>query len=129
MGYCYDGWWLNQQFCCWEIDTEDYACDSWHEWSDFTPARWVIYVIVAVRSIFSDEKHSADCFPAVGFILFYCCSPRSVLGEICRRIWDIRNQVHFGWVRNEGVPRGLDFCDKKSDFGGVVSQPVPGSVS
>ncbi|KAF9786964.1 Cl-channel protein [Thelephora terrestris] len=47
MGYCYDGWWLNQQFCCWEIDTEDDACESWHEWSDFTPARWILYVIVA----------------------------------------------------------------------------------
>jgi chloride channel 3/4/5 len=50
MGYCYDGWWLNQQFCCWEIDAEGDACDSWHEWSDFTPVRWVVYVIFAVRS-------------------------------------------------------------------------------
>ena len=51
MGYCYDGWWLNQQFCCWEIDTdtEGEACDSWHDWSDYTLVRWVIYVIFAVR--------------------------------------------------------------------------------
>ena len=49
MGYCYDGWWLNQQFCCWEIDSGGDACDSWHDWSDFTAVRWVIYVIFAVR--------------------------------------------------------------------------------
>lgn len=48
MGYCYDGWWLNQQFCCWEIDAGDASCDSWHDWSDYTAARWVVYVIVAV---------------------------------------------------------------------------------
>jgi hypothetical protein len=128
MGYCYDGWWLNQQFCCWEIDTEDDACDSWHEWSDFTPARWVLYVIVAVRSVSIDEKYSTDVFPAVGFVRIYCSPPCSVLGEICRRVRDIRDQVHLGWVRNEGVPRGLDVCDKKPDFGGVVSQIAPGRV-
>ena len=22
MGYCSDGWWLNQNFCCWEIDAD-----------------------------------------------------------------------------------------------------------
>ena len=49
MGYCYDGWWLNQQFCCWEIDTEGEACDSWHDWSNYVALRWVSYVIFAVR--------------------------------------------------------------------------------
>jgi len=58
MGYCYDGWWLNQQFCCWEIDTEGEACDSWHDWSDFTAVRWMVYVIVAVRFVSLDQKQS-----------------------------------------------------------------------
>lgn len=58
MGYCYDGWWLNQQFCCWEIDTEGEACDSWHDWSDFTAVRWIVYVIVAVRFVSLDQKQS-----------------------------------------------------------------------
>jgi hypothetical protein len=54
MGYCHDGWWLNQQFCCWEIEgEEDNACDSWHPWSTVTIARWFIYVIFAVSSFFS----------------------------------------------------------------------------
>ena len=49
-GYCSDGWWLNQQFCCWEIeyDNED-ACESWHPWSQVGIARWFIYVVFAVR--------------------------------------------------------------------------------
>ncbi|KAK7473207.1 glycerol ethanol, ferric requiring protein [Stygiomarasmius scandens] len=52
MGYCSDGWWLNQQFCCWEIEREETdACDSWHPWSTVTPARWFIYVLFA--AIFS----------------------------------------------------------------------------
>lgn len=49
MGYCSDGWWLNQQFCCWELDgDEDSGCDSWHLWSTVSIARWFIYVLFAV---------------------------------------------------------------------------------
>ncbi|KAI0305401.1 voltage-gated chloride channel [Multifurca ochricompacta] len=52
MGYCSDGWWLNQQFCCWELDgDEDSGCDSWHLWSTVSVARWFIYVLFA--AIFS----------------------------------------------------------------------------
>ncbi|TFK53546.1 hypothetical protein OE88DRAFT_1676743 [Heliocybe sulcata] len=52
MGYCSDGWWLNQQFCCWEVEgDEDNPCDSWHPWSTVTAARWLIYVLFA--SMFS----------------------------------------------------------------------------
>ncbi|ESK90859.1 voltage-gated chloride channel [Moniliophthora roreri MCA 2997] len=48
MGYCSDGWWLNQQFCCWEIEGEETdACESWHPWSTVTPARYLIYVLFA----------------------------------------------------------------------------------
>ena len=50
MGYCSDGWWLNQEFCCWELEIdEDGACDAWHLWSTVTVARWFIYVLFAVR--------------------------------------------------------------------------------
>ena len=53
MGYCSDGWWLNQQFCCWELDgDEDSGCDSWHLWSTVTVARWFIYMLFAVRFYF-----------------------------------------------------------------------------
>ncbi|KAJ7646805.1 Cl-channel protein [Roridomyces roridus] len=53
MGYCYDGWWLNQQFCCWEIDEEGIdGCDSWHPWSNVSVARWFIYVLFAAAFSF-----------------------------------------------------------------------------
>lgn len=48
MGYCSDGWWLNQQFCCWEIEGDEEACDSWHPWSTVGLGRWFIYVLFAV---------------------------------------------------------------------------------
>ncbi|KAF7985088.1 hypothetical protein HWV62_8969 [Athelia sp. TMB] len=48
MGYCSDGWWLNQHFCCWEIESDETdVCDSWHPWSNVTVARWFIYVVFA----------------------------------------------------------------------------------
>ncbi|EMD33680.1 hypothetical protein CERSUDRAFT_67832 [Gelatoporia subvermispora B] len=47
LGYCADGWWLNRQFCCWEIEGGDNACDSWHPWSDVGAASWVVYVLFA----------------------------------------------------------------------------------
>jgi chloride channel 3/4/5 len=47
MGYCTDGWWLNSQFCCWEVESDDEFCPSWHLWSTATPARWLIYIIFA----------------------------------------------------------------------------------
>ena len=51
MGYCSDGWWLNQQFCCWEIESEEAdVCNSWHPWSNVTVARWSIYVLFAVST-------------------------------------------------------------------------------
>lgn len=53
MGYCYDGWWLNQNFCCWEIDSNgDNPCESWHLWSTVSFARWIVYIIFAVMFSF-----------------------------------------------------------------------------
>ncbi|KAF7322000.1 Chloride channel protein [Mycena kentingensis (nom. inval.)] len=53
MGYCHDGWWLNQQFCCWEIEGEDVdGCESWHPWSTVSVARWSIYVLFAAMFSF-----------------------------------------------------------------------------
>ncbi|THH31347.1 hypothetical protein EUX98_g2859 [Antrodiella citrinella] len=53
MGYCYDAWWLNQQFCCWEIEGDEGGCDSWHPWSQSTFARYIIYVICAAAFAFT----------------------------------------------------------------------------
>ena len=62
MGYCFDGWWLNQQFCCWEIEGEEVdGCDSWHSWSHVTLARWIIFVTFAVRFLLL-HKLTGICF-------------------------------------------------------------------
>lgn len=63
-GYCYDGWWLNQQFCCWEIEYEDEnGCDSWHPWSNVVSAQWIIYVLFAVRHLAVSLAVSSLPFP------------------------------------------------------------------
>lgn len=51
MGYCMDGWWLNSQLCCWEVESDDEFCPSWHLWSTATLARWLIYVMFAVSPL------------------------------------------------------------------------------
>jgi hypothetical protein len=49
MGYCSDGWWLNQQFCCWEMEGDEVdGCETWHTWSTVTLARWIIFIMFAV---------------------------------------------------------------------------------
>ncbi|KAF8893437.1 Cl-channel protein [Infundibulicybe gibba] len=54
MGYCSDGWWLNQQFCCWEIEGEEIdGCESWHPWSTVTLARWSIFIMFAALFSFT----------------------------------------------------------------------------
>ncbi|RDB25505.1 hypothetical protein Hypma_007512 [Hypsizygus marmoreus] len=52
-GYCSDGWWLNQQFCCWEIEGEEVdGCDSWHPWSQVMMGRWLVFVMFATTFSF-----------------------------------------------------------------------------
>ena len=59
MGYCSDGWWLNQQFCCWEIEGEEVdGCDAWHSWSPVMLARWIIFVLFAVS--FQTQRFSTS---------------------------------------------------------------------
>ena len=70
-----------------------------------------------------------DISAPVGDVLVCCRTPRSVVGEIRRRVWDIRDQVYFGWVRDERVSRALDVRGKKSDLGGGVSRFTSGHVS
>ena len=65
MGYCSNAWWLNQKFCCWEIEeTEGGGCDDWTTWSDFMhlgPDVYIIqyfyYVAWAVSCLGTESKH------------------------------------------------------------------------
>ncbi|CAG8497699.1 7067_t:CDS:10 [Funneliformis mosseae] len=46
-GYCKNSWWLNQKFCCWEIEGEDDSCELWHDWSQYNIINWFFYVAFA----------------------------------------------------------------------------------
>ncbi|BGP57271.1 glycerol ethanol, ferric requiring protein [Rhodotorula sphaerocarpa] len=45
LGYCTQGWWLNQKFCCWEI--EEGLCEDWVSWTSFSGIQWIVYVAFA----------------------------------------------------------------------------------
>ncbi|RIB21537.1 chloride channel [Gigaspora rosea] len=46
-GYCKNSWWLNQKFCCWEIEMPDGSCDNWQKWTNFYIIDWFFYVLVS----------------------------------------------------------------------------------
>ncbi|KAH9812266.1 chloride channel [Melampsora americana] len=78
MGYCQQGWWLNQKFCCWEIEANsnlqeeknllnsnstltlgsasgivglggtEEGCHDWITWTEFLPIRYLVYVFYSV---------------------------------------------------------------------------------
>ncbi|KAL0073735.1 chloride channel [Phycomyces blakesleeanus] len=55
LGYCSEAWWLNQKFCCWEIEARDGSCENWIHWSqalhmgpDVFVVKWIFYVFWAV---------------------------------------------------------------------------------
>ncbi|KXN90887.1 hypothetical protein AN958_03541 [Leucoagaricus sp. SymC.cos] len=53
MGYCSDGWWLNQDFCCWEMEGDEIdGCESWRPWSTVSFARWIIFILFATMFAF-----------------------------------------------------------------------------
>jgi hypothetical protein len=99
MGYCRDGWWLNQQFCCWEIEEdEDVACTSWTPWSEYSAARWMIYVSCAVSGL---PLRTGDNFdPVLGISRFYSITSCSQHGQECCGLRYIGDQVHPGRCRN-----------------------------
>ena len=55
-GHCSAGWWLNQKFCCWEIESggvlnggsSEAGCEEWLAWSDWSIITWFVYVFYAV---------------------------------------------------------------------------------
>jgi chloride channel 3/4/5 len=46
LGYCSQGWYLNQQFCCWQESLE--TCTAWKPWSSITLINYIFYVLFAV---------------------------------------------------------------------------------
>ncbi|CAJ0651298.1 13721_t:CDS:10, partial [Entrophospora sp. SA101] len=47
MGYCKNSWWLNQKFCCWEIEKEDGSCEEWQNWSSYFIINWIFFIFFA----------------------------------------------------------------------------------
>ncbi|KAI8889173.1 hypothetical protein K501DRAFT_238942 [Backusella circina FSU 941] len=54
LGYCSTAWWLNQKFCCWEIEHDGGGCEYWTTWSEFMNLgpdvyiiQWFFYVLLA----------------------------------------------------------------------------------
>jgi hypothetical protein len=105
MGYCSDGWWLNQQFCCWEIEGEEVdGCDAWHSWSHVTLARWIIFVLFAVSVetpvcvFFFLLKVTTDC------VLVHRVTSCQGICKVCCWVWYIGNKVYSRWFRHAGLP-------------------------
>ncbi|ORY98910.1 chloride channel [Syncephalastrum racemosum] len=54
LGYCSTAWWLNQKYCCWEIEGNDGGCEYWTYWSqvvglgpDVFIIKWLLYILWA----------------------------------------------------------------------------------
>lgn len=52
-----------------------------------------------------------------GHILLRCLSPRPVIGQVRRRLWDSGDQVHHIRFCHAGIPRLLDVPHQESDAG------------
>jgi len=62
MGFCSDGWWLNQQFCCWEIEDDEMdGCESWQPWTTVFLARWIVFVFISVSIVHPTREETHSC--------------------------------------------------------------------
>ena len=119
MGYCSDGWWLNQNFCCWEIEGDETVCESWHPWSEVTVARWTIYILFAVSYV--PCCYSNINFVSTGRVLVHCCSLSQIFGKVSCRLWYLRNQSHISRIQYEGLPRICHMGHQEYNAGMPVS--------
>lgn len=120
-GYCYDGWWLNQQFCCWEIEYEDEnGCDSWHPWSTAWPAQYMVYIVFAVSLVPHAMRILPLNFASLGDVLFRRSASSEELSQIRCGFWHIGNQMHSCGIYHEGFPWILDMDHQKSYSGNPV---------
>ncbi|KAI8979489.1 chloride channel [Mycotypha africana] len=44
-GYCSTAWWLNEKFCCWEMEDNSGSCADWTSWSEFVHLGPEVYVV------------------------------------------------------------------------------------
>lgn len=75
MGYCRQGWWLNQKFCCWEIEAGNHGlgplggasgvlgaggteegCEDWATWTRFTGVQYIVYVVMSIAFAYAAAR-------------------------------------------------------------------------
>ncbi|EGG08787.1 uncharacterized protein MELLADRAFT_34739, partial [Melampsora larici-populina 98AG31] len=54
MGYCRQGWWLNQKFCC--LGATEEGCQDWITWTSFLPIRYLAYVFYSITFAYFAAK-------------------------------------------------------------------------
>ncbi|ELU37695.1 Cl-channel protein [Rhizoctonia solani AG-1 IA] len=119
MGYCVDGWWLNQQFCCWEIDgEEESACASWRPWSAYSPGRYLVYVLLAVSRIRQHSTRVILCDCRFSDAVFsYLSAFGRLICKVCCWVRNLRDKVYHFWVRHERIFGIVNVDHKKSHTG------------
>lgn len=79
LGYCSEGWYLNQQFCCWKESLE--TCKQWKPWSSIVLVSYVFYILFAVLSF--------CLLPAdLGFVCIYFCISCTLFRSIRSWKWN-----------------------------------------
>ncbi|MBW0474197.1 hypothetical protein O181_013912 [Austropuccinia psidii MF-1] len=88
MGYCRQGWWLNEKFCCWEIEASAHShnlddlgglggasgtlgaggteegCDDWVTWTQLGPIRFLAYTAYSIVFAYAASKLVKSFAPA-----------------------------------------------------------------
>ncbi|PLW41107.1 hypothetical protein PCASD_11838 [Puccinia coronata f. sp. avenae] len=87
MGYCQQGWWLNEKFCCWEIERNTHVqeggviglggasgvlgaggteegCEDWQTWTSFGLIRYLAYTFYSVLFSYAAAKLVKTFTPA-----------------------------------------------------------------
>ena|ERR1700737_5900 len=70
LGYCAEGWYLNQQFCCWQESVE--TCEQWHSWSSFTFLNYIFYLLFAVYRMKTEANLDSLCIYLSVFGTWVC---------------------------------------------------------
>ncbi|KAG1458982.1 hypothetical protein G6F46_006445 [Rhizopus delemar] len=61
LGYCSNAWWLNQKFCCWEIENSDGSCADWTDWGEFMNLGPNVYVIKWISYVLWATSFATTC--------------------------------------------------------------------
>lgn len=127
MGYCSDGWWLNQQFCCWEIEGDEMdGCESWRPWTTVSFARWIVFVFIAVSSSLLSPLRGIitryKCF-ALGYVCVRCLASCEEPCEVCSWFWYFRNQVYSSGIYYARLFGLCDLFHQEYNVGELVFDP------